>query len=289
MRNDVRFLWPYLARYRRLFALGFGALALKSGIGAAVPLAMRAGIDAMVAGRALRLVFGFAALMFGLALVKGLFQYWMRVILIGISRDIEYDLRNDLFARLVTLDAGFYGRTRAGDILARATNDMNAVRMMLGPGVMYWFETSLTLVFAVAVMLRTDWPLTLAALAPAPLVSLAVLKFGSNIHDRFEKIQAAFSDISSRVQETLAGVRVVRSYRKERWELESFERLNRDYIRENRGWRGSRRCSIRFWVSWSDALMWRCWRWAAGGWRRTRFRWADSSCLTPTWACWCGP
>jgi len=233
MRNDVRFLWPYLARYRRLFALGFGALALKSGIGAAVPLAMRAGIDAMVAGRALRLVFGFAALMFGLALVKGLFQYWMRVILIGISRDIEYDLRNDLFARLVTLDAGFYGRTRAGDILARATNDMNAVRMMLGPGVMYWFETSLTLVFAVAVMLRTDWPLTLAALAPAPLVSLAVLKFGSNIHDRFEKIQAAFSDISSRVQETLAGVRVVRSYRKERWELESFERLNRDYIREN--------------------------------------------------------
>ena len=92
-----------------------------------------------------------------ISLVKGLFQYWMRVILIGISRDVEYDLRNDLFARLVTLDAEFYGRMRTGDILARATNDMNAVRMMLGPGVMYWCETSLTLVLSVAVMLTVDW------------------------------------------------------------------------------------------------------------------------------------
>jgi ATP-binding cassette subfamily B protein len=142
-------------------------------------------------------------------------------------------MRNDLFARLVTLDASFYGRMRTGDILARATNDMNAVRMMLGPGVMYWFETSLTLVLSIAVMLAVDWRLTLVALAPAPFVSLAVMVFGRKIHDRFEAIQEMFSDISSRVQENLSGVRVVRAYVQERSELKHFETLNLGYIGEN--------------------------------------------------------
>src|ERR1700676_1788574 len=113
----------------------------------------------------------------------------MRVILIGISRDVEFDLRNDLFSHLVTLSPDFYAKYRRGDIMARATNDMNAVRMMLGPGVMYWCETSLTLVLAIAVMLSVAWPLTLVALAPAPLVTLAVLGFGRRIHDRFQTIQ----------------------------------------------------------------------------------------------------
>jgi ATP-binding cassette subfamily B multidrug efflux pump len=133
----------------------------------------------------------------------------------------------------VTLDASFYGRMRTGDILARATNDMNAVRMMLGPGVMYWFETSLTLVLSISVMLWVDWPLTLVALIPAPFVSLAVLVFGRKIHDRFEAIQTMFSDISSRVQENLSGVRVVRAYVQEQSELAHFETLNQDYIGEN--------------------------------------------------------
>jgi ATP-binding cassette subfamily B multidrug efflux pump len=233
MRDAVRFLRPYLWRYRRGFALGMGSLAVKDLLGAGLPLVMRAAIDSLTAGRALRALFGFCVLLAAVSALKGVFQYWMRVILIGISRDVEYDLRNDLFSRLVTLDSGFYGRMRTGDILARATNDMNAVRMMLGPGVMYWCETSLTLVLAVAVMLWVDWPLTLVALAPAPLVSLAVMVFGRHIHDRFESIQKMFSDISSRVQENLSGVRVIRAYVQEPAELARFEELNRDYIREN--------------------------------------------------------
>ena len=233
MKTSIRFLWPYAWRYRRGFALGFGALLMKDLLGAALPLAMRASIDALTGGRVIRVMLEFCALVIVISVVKGLFQYWMRVILIGISRDIEYDLRNDMFARLVTLDSGFYGRMRTGDILARATNDMNAVRMMLGPGVMYLFETSLTLILVVAVMLWVDWPLTLVALAPAPLVSLAVLGFGRRIHDRFETIQTMFSDISSRVQESLMGARVVRAYVQERAELARFESINRDYIREN--------------------------------------------------------
>jgi len=233
MKGAIQFLWPHLRRYRRAYAVGFGALAAKDIFGAAIPLAMRAAVDSLTADRSLRVQFEFCGLLVGLSLAKGIFQYWMRVILIGISRDIEYDLRNDLFARLVTLDASFYARMRTGDILARATNDMNAVRMMLGPGVMYWFETSLTLVLSVSVMLWVDWPLTLVALIPAPFVSLAVLVFGRKIHDRFESIQTMFSDISSRVQENLSGVRVVRAYVQERSELAHFETLNQAYIGEN--------------------------------------------------------
>jgi ATP-binding cassette subfamily B multidrug efflux pump len=233
MKGTIQFLWPHLRRYQRAYGWGFGALAAKDIFGAAIPLAMRAAVDSLSADRPLRLLFEFCGLLIGLSIAKGVFQYWMRVILIGISRDIEYDLRNDLFARLVTLDSGFYSRMRTGDILARATNDMNAVRMMLGPGVMYWFETSLTLVLSVSVMLWVDWPLTLVALIPAPFVSLAVLVFGRKIHDRFEAIQEQFSNISSRVQENLSGVRVVRAYVQERSELAHFEILNRSYIGEN--------------------------------------------------------
>ena len=137
MKRSLRFLWPYLWRYRRGFALGFASLAMKDLLGAALPLAMRAAIDALTAAASCGWWSAFCGVMILISAIKGLFQYWMRVILIGISRDVEYDLRNDLFARLVTLDAEFYGRMRTGDILARATNDMNAVRMMLGPGVMY--------------------------------------------------------------------------------------------------------------------------------------------------------
>jgi ATP-binding cassette, subfamily B, multidrug efflux pump len=227
------FLWPYLRRNRRGFILGFGALTMKDLLGAALPLVIRAAIDGLTAHAALKTLFLWAGLLVALSAIKGLFQYWMRVILISISRDIEYDLRNDLFARLMTLDASFYRRTRTGDVLARATNDMNAVRMMLGPGIMYWFETSLTLVLAVSVMLLVDWPLTLVALAPAPFISIAVLYFGRRIHERFQSIQEQFSGISSRVQESFSGVRVVRAYVEEQQELRKFEQLNREYIDEN--------------------------------------------------------
>ena len=157
----------------------------------------------------------------------------MRVILIGISRDIEFDLRNESVRHLVGSLGDFYVQYRTGDIMARATNDLNAVRMMLAPGLMYWTETSLTMILAVGVMLWVDWPLALSRSAPTPLISFVVMTFGRVIHDRFERIQAMFSDISSRVQENLAGVRVIRAYTQEQHEIERFEQLNRDFIREN--------------------------------------------------------
>jgi len=233
MRTIIKTAGPYLWRYRRGLALGMGALILKDLLSAALPLVIRGGVDSLTRGFRLQLVFEFAALLVALSLIKGIFQYWMRVILIGISRDVEYDLRNDLFSHLVTLSSDFYARFRTGDIMARSTNDLNAVRMMLGPGIMYWTETMFTAVLTIAVMLSVDWKLTLISLIPAPLVSLIVILFGQRIHHRFEIIQKMFSDISSRVQENLSGVRVIRAYAQEAAEMRKFETLNLDYIAQN--------------------------------------------------------
>jgi ATP-binding cassette subfamily B protein len=216
-------------------ALGIGSLLMKDLLAASLPIVLKYGVDSLTRGFVLRVVLQLAALLIGLSLVKGLFQYWMRVVIIGISRDIEFDLRNDLFNHFVVLSQDFYSRYRTGDIMARSTNDLNAVRMMLGPGIMYTAETSVMLLLSVAVMLSTDLRLTLIALIPAPVVSLAVVFFGRRIHARFEHIQKMFSDISSKVQENLAGVRVVRAYAQEQPEVEQFETLNREYIRENIG------------------------------------------------------
>ena len=235
MLKSLGTLWPYLVKYRRGLALGIGALLMKDVLAVCLPLVIKYGVDSLTRGFQVRTLLNFAGLLVAVSLIKGVFQYWMRVIIIGISRDIEYDLRNDLFSHLVVLSQNFYSRYRTGDIMARSTNDLNAVRMMLGPGIMYWSETSVMLVLAVAVMARVDLRLTLIALIPAPLVSVAVIFFGRRIHARFEHIQRMFSDISSRVQENLAGVRVVRAYAQERAQVEQFETLNRDYIRENIG------------------------------------------------------
>ena len=235
MLKSLHTLWPYLQRYRRGMALGIGSLLMKDLLAVASPLVIKAAVDSLTHGFQIKIVLQLAALLIGLSLVKGLFQYWMRVILIGISRDIEYDLRNDLFNHLVELSQDFYARFRTGDIMARSTNDLNAVRMMLGPGIMYWTETTVMLVLAVAVMARADLNLTLIALSPAPLVSVAVIFFGRRIHTRFEHIKTMFSDISSKVQENLSGVRVVRAYAQESAEVAHFESLNQDYIRENIG------------------------------------------------------
>jgi ATP-binding cassette, subfamily B, multidrug efflux pump len=222
----------YLWRYRKGMALGFLCLILKDVAQALQPLMIKGAVDAFGV-RGAGLFLKFAGYLVGLAVLKGIFQFWMRVILIGVSRDIEYDLRNDLFKHLVGLSPDYYARTRTGDVMARATNDLNAVRMMLGPGVMYWFETSLTFALAIAIMVKFDWRLALFALLPAPAVSVAVMVSGRAIHTRFERIQEMFSDISSRVQENLSGVRMIRAFVQEKAELRRFAELNQQYIAQN--------------------------------------------------------
>jgi len=233
MRSVIKSAWPYLWRYRRALAFGMGSLVLNDVLKGALPLAIRSGVDSLTRGFRLDRVFAFAGLLVLISIGKGIFQYWMRVILIGMSRDVEYDLRNDLFSHLVALSSDFYNRYRTGDIMARATNDLNAVRMMLGPGIMYFTDTLFTAICLLGVMVSVDWRLMLWCLLPAPLVSVAVVLFGQRIHDRFELIQKKFSDISSRVQENLSGVRVVRAYAQEKAERHKFEVLNQEYVAQN--------------------------------------------------------
>ena len=233
MLRNLKRIWPYLWKYRRGWAVGLSSLILKDVTGALLPLVVRYAIDALTSGKRLQVIAGLALLLIAVSLVKGFFQYWMRLILVGISRDVEYDIRNDLFGRLVTLSPGFFARSQTGDLMARSTNDLNAVRMMLGPGIMYWTETSLTFLLAIGIMVFSDWRLALLALLPAPLVSFNVIFFGQRIHSRFQKIQEMFSDISSRVQENLSGVRMVRAFAQEDAEIRRFEKLNRAYIAQN--------------------------------------------------------
>ncbi len=233
MRTVLATLHPYLWRYRWGMAGGMLCLVIKDFAAAAQPLMIGFAVDALTRSLRSGLFVRYAVYLAALAVIQGIFQYGMRVIIIGISRDIEYDLRNDLFRHLVSLSPDYYQRTRTGDIMARATNDLNAVRMMLGPGIMYWVETSLTFVLAIVVMVSKDWHLALLSILPAPAVSLAVIFFGRVIHEQFEGIQSQFSDISSRVQENLAGVRMVRAFVQERAELRRFETLNRQYITQN--------------------------------------------------------
>ncbi|HME58226.1 MAG TPA: ABC transporter transmembrane domain-containing protein, partial [Terracidiphilus sp.] len=194
------------------------------------PGVLRWAVDALSHGDTRIKVLLFAGLLVAIAMVKGVFLYSQRWILIGISREIEFDLRNDLFRKLELQDSGFYQRYRTGDIMARMTNDLNAVRNLLGPALMYSANTIFFTVGALFFLLRISPWLTLVAFAPMPLASVLVQYFGSRIHDRFERIQASFSDISSQAQENYSGARLVRAFAREESQIGLFERLNRQYI-----------------------------------------------------------
>jgi ATP-binding cassette subfamily B protein len=229
----LRPLFPYLGRYRRQIFIGMLALVGANVIWVVFPVVLGHAIDSVAARAGLRTLALYAAALLLIAAAKGFCQYWMRWILIGVSRDIEYDLRNDLFRHLEKLSTRFYTRWRVGDLMSRATNDLNAVRMMTGPAAMYSAYSLAALPLSIGVMLYIDWQLTVLFLLPVPVVSIAVKYFGTQIHERFERIQAKMSDLTARVQESIAGVRLLRAFAQEEAELAAFDRLNRDYIHTN--------------------------------------------------------
>ena len=259
--KNLRGLFPYLRRYKGGLALGLFALALMGVVGNVVPLATGIIIDVLagsarpfsngvtgvgaLAGSWLSRVVPFYApysrhtlgiyclLLVGFIALKGILSFSTRWILIGVSRDIEFDIRNDLLDRLLILEPEFYVRNRTGELMSRATNDLNAVRMVLGPGIMYSATTLVTMLMAIFLMFKLSPSLTLWVLLPVPIVALVVRHFGKVIHELYEKIQASLAALSVKVQENLSGVRVIRAYAQEDAQIQAFDEPNREYVARN--------------------------------------------------------
>ncbi len=253
-------LAPYLKRYPGGIALGMLCLLLTSLVGNVIPLATGVMTDViagssrpfessangqLMAGSWLSRSIPFYAphsrhalgiyciVLLICVLLKGAFSFATRWVLIGVSRDIEFDIRGDLFNRLLLMEPEFYVRNRTGELMSRATNDLNNVRMVLGPGIMYTGQTLATMILALVVLAKLSGSLTLWILLPVPVVFVAVRHFGKVIHELYEKIQASLASLSVKVQENLSGVRVVRAYAQEETEIRGFDEPNREYVSRN--------------------------------------------------------
>jgi ATP-binding cassette subfamily B multidrug efflux pump len=230
-----RRLLAYLLGRRRPFLIGLLCVLVTTAVALAGPWVLKLAIDDLERGVDAQKIRFYAAAVLGLAAVGGVFRFLMRRTIIGASRTVEYAIRNDFFAHLQRLDLAYFQRHRTGDLMSRATNDLSAVRMMIGPAIMYSANTILTCIVAVGLMVSIDARLTAIALTPLPLVSISVWYFGTLIHRRFERIQEQLADISAITQETLAGVRVVRAYGQEAFETERFRRANAEYVHRTQG------------------------------------------------------
>jgi ATP-binding cassette subfamily B multidrug efflux pump len=231
MLANLRPLFPYIRRYRRDFFWGGLVVLLSNAFKIMIPLVIGRSITDLNHGVTTHAILRLAGMLVGLSAASGVFLFLTRWIMIGISREIEFDLRNDLFRHLEKQSASFYQEHRTGDIMARMTNDLNAVRQLLGPAIMYSANTIVFSVGAVFFLLRISPFLTLVALAPLPLASILVQAFGRRIHERFERIQSMYSEISAQAQENFSGARLVRAFAQEEAQIAAFEKSNQENIR----------------------------------------------------------
>ncbi len=226
-------MYKYLFRYRLRIFIGTVFIAISNGIAILNPIVVRKAIDYLAEDIEVRQLLIFAVYVVLIALGQGIFRFLMRQTVIVGSRMIENDFRNDLFAHLQLMSARFFQNMSTGDIMSRMTNDLNAVRAVLGPGIMYSINTIVTFIFVIWMMLLINPFLTLVGLLPIPFMAFMVYKFGMQIHKRYQKIQAQLSKISTKAQESFSGIRIIKSYVQEKFETESFDRLNQEYVEKN--------------------------------------------------------
>jgi len=231
-------LRPYLARYRSTLVWGLVTVVLSNVFNVALPLFVGRAIDALKTGlQSGHLDRGgilmYALLVVGFSLVAGIFTFLTRQTIIVVSRHVEFDIRNDFLAHIQKLPLAYFQNTPTGELMALATNDISAVRNALGPGIMYPTDTMMTFTMVLAVMLWADWQLTLLALIPLPFVSVAVYYLGKLVHRKFEERQAQYSALTTRAQENLSGIRVIKTYVREEYETARFRDMSWDYLKKN--------------------------------------------------------
>ncbi len=223
----------YFRPYRWTVFAGIFFILLSMSFGLMIPSLIGAAVDDLALGITWEKIVFYPLVIIGANLVSGIFLFWQRRLLINTSRHIEFDMRQDFYGALVNQPLRFFQRTRIGDLMARATNDLAAIRQIVGPMILYSFQAIFALAIAIPILLNISVKLTLLMLIPLPFVSITVKYLGQQIHVRFERIQEFFSDIAARAQENLTGVRVVRAYAQEKPEIAKFESLNREYADRN--------------------------------------------------------
>ena len=231
--TPFRKLVSYFARYKRTVIIGTLCVLMTNVVRLMAPVVLRHAVDDLASQITHSKLLEYAGLLISIAVVQGVFLFTQRRLLINMSRDIEYDLRNDFYGHLQKLPFEFYQSHRTGDLMARATNDLSAVRMIVGPALMYSMNTVFAMALIVPLMGSVSWRLTLLAFLSMPLVVAVTNYFSKRIHDRFEKVQEYFGTVSNRAQESLAGVRVIRAYTQEHSEIESFKKVNREFVNRN--------------------------------------------------------
>lgn len=232
-RRALQRLLPYYHPYRWQVACGLSAVVVAAFLASVIPSLMQRGLDGIRSGASTGGLVRIGGAMLLTAIASGVLRFVMRLLLNGVSRRIESDLRHDVFARLSTLDASWYARWRTGDLMARLTNDLGAVRMAAGPAVMYFVNTIFGGLFAIVMMVRISPLLTAVALLPMIGLPVLMIRLGRLVHDRFEAVQSQFSQLTTRAQENLSGVRVVRAYRQEQPETDRFVALGNRYLTAN--------------------------------------------------------
>jgi ATP-binding cassette, subfamily B, multidrug efflux pump len=230
----LRRLFRYLVHYRTRLAIGGVCLLFSAGFSLTKPLIVGGAVDAIGSELMQNLLVRFALLYVGVAAIQGVFLYLQRWFIIGASRHIEYDMRRDFYGHLQTLPPKFYAEHRTGDLMSRATNDLAAVRMLMGPAVMHAATAIVVVIGAFIMMFRIDSGLATVSLLAVPAVAILAKVFGQRLHDRTRSVQDYFGDLSARVQENLSGARVVRAFNQEANEVEGFRRMNREYVERNR-------------------------------------------------------
>lgn len=229
----LRRLLPYLKRYRKKLLIGLIVITFSAIFTNLIPFVISKAIDEIRTGVETFALYKFALLTVGFAAISGVFLYLTRQTIIVVSREIENDLRNDFFAHIMDQDQQYFHYHPTGDIMALATNDISAVRNFLGPGIMYTAETLINFTMAISLMISFNLHLTILAVVPIPLISYVVYRIGKSINHKFERVQEQFSTLTTKAQENLSGIKVIKAYVREKSEADSFRRLSVDYMDKN--------------------------------------------------------